>query len=69
MVGNTVLDNLLDKVTSYDDTVLVTMHRRENHINMDEWFKEINQLAIDNPELNLKYHYTQTQTLVNIKIC
>lgn len=54
VVGNTVLDNLLDKVTSYDDTVLVTMHRRENHINMDEWFKEINQLAIDNPELKFE---------------
>ena len=58
VVGNTVLDNLLSgghkKDTSYDNTVLVTMHRRENHINMDEWFTEINKLAIDNPELTFE---------------
>ena len=46
-VGNTVLDNLLqykDKC-EYTNRVLVTMHRRENHHWMDEWFKEINRLA------------------------
>ncbi len=50
IVGNTVLDNLMkyDK-GSYGDTILVTMHRRENHHWLDEWFKEINQLAIDYP--------------------
>ena len=53
-MGNTVLDNLLGKTTTYNDTILVTMHRRENHVNMDEWFKEINQLAIDNPELKFE---------------
>jgi UDP-N-acetylglucosamine 2-epimerase (non-hydrolysing) len=51
IVGNTVLDNLLkyDK-GSYGDTILVTMHRRENFYWMDEWFKQINQLAIDYPQ-------------------
>jgi UDP-N-acetylglucosamine 2-epimerase (non-hydrolysing) len=50
IVGNTVLDNLLkyDK-GSYGDTILVTMHRRENHHWLDEWFIEINELAIDYP--------------------
>jgi UDP-N-acetylglucosamine 2-epimerase (non-hydrolysing) len=50
IVGNTVLDNLTkyDKGT-YGDRVLVTMHRRENHHWMDEWFRAINQLAMDYP--------------------
>lgn len=52
VVGNSVLDNLVDfGDPSYENFVLVTLHRRENHHWMDEWFKEINQLAIDNPEL------------------
>jgi UDP-N-acetylglucosamine 2-epimerase len=54
VVGNTVLDNLLGKTTSYNDTVLVTMHRRENHTNMSEWFEKINQLAIDNTDLKFE---------------
>ena len=54
VVGNTVLDNLVDVVSEYGDKILVTMHRRENHHNMDEWFKEINQLAIDNPEFTFE---------------
>ena len=35
---------------SYGDTILVTMHRRENHHWLDEWFNVINQLAIDYPQ-------------------
>lgn len=54
VVGNTVLDNLLDTKTEYGDKVLVTMHRRENHHNMEDWFKSINQLAVDNPELKFE---------------
>ena len=54
VVGNTVLDNLVGIQNEYGNKVLVTMHRRENHHNMDEWFKEINQLAIDNPELKFE---------------
>ena len=52
-VGNSVLDNLLpykDKC-EYTNKVLVTLHRRENHHWMDQWFKEINDLAIEYPEL------------------
>ena len=47
IVGNTVLDNLIkykDKC-EYTNKVLVTMHRRENHYWMDEWFIELNKLA------------------------
>jgi len=53
VVGNTVLDNLLpykDRC-EYTNKVLVTMHRRENHFWMDEWFIEINKLAESHPEL------------------
>jgi UDP-N-acetylglucosamine 2-epimerase (non-hydrolysing) len=53
IVGNTVLDNLMkyDK-GFYGDTILVTMHRRENHHWLDEWFTEINNLAKMYPNLN-----------------
>jgi len=54
LVGNTVLDNLVGIKTKYNDKVLVTMHRRENHINMSNWFESINQLAKDNPELKFE---------------
>ena len=41
VVGNTVLDNLLPYKTQceYGNKVLVTLHRRENHHWLDEWFK------------------------------
>lgn len=53
VVGNTVLDNLVDykNKCEYTNKVLVTMHRRENHEKIGEWFKEINDLAISHPEL------------------
>ncbi len=51
VVGNTVLDNLDKDNISYEDKVLITLHRRENHEQMSEWFNEINQLAIENPQL------------------
>ncbi len=50
-VGNTVLDNLVsyrDKI-SYGDEVLITLHRRENHERMDEWFSVISEIALSNP--------------------
>lgn len=47
ITGNTVLDNLvhLKSECEYQDTVLITMHRRENHEILNEWFGEINKLA------------------------
>lgn len=52
LVGNTVLDNLVDlPEPTYGNKVLVTLHRRENHPIMHEWFKEVNDLAIQYPEL------------------
>ena len=53
IVGNTVLDNLIEykERCEYTDKVLVTLHRRENHKLIPDWFKEINKLAKDNPAL------------------
>lgn len=50
--GNTGLDNLKGlKCTSYSNIVLCTMHRRENHRDMDQWFIAINECAKKLPEL------------------
>ncbi len=53
VVGNTVLDNLVvyKDHCEYQNKVLVTLHRRENHFWMDEWFIELEKLANENPEL------------------
>jgi UDP-N-acetylglucosamine 2-epimerase (non-hydrolysing) len=47
IVGNTVLDNLIDfkEKCEYKNKVLVTIHRRENHENIIEWFNVINDIA------------------------
>lgn len=52
IVGNTVLDNIVDVVPTYGNNVLVTLHRRENHDMIDEWFREIDLIAKNNPDLN-----------------
>ena len=44
-VGNTVLDNLKDVQTSYENKVLITLHRRENHEIMRDWFDKLENLA------------------------
>lgn len=53
VVGNSVLDNLLQykQDCEYINKVLVTLHRRENHHWMDQWFTEVNELAKANPTL------------------
>jgi len=53
-VGNTVLDNLKEYKSrcSYGDTVLVTLHRRENHSVIDQWFTELNNIAKEYSNLN-----------------
>lgn len=55
VVGNTAIDNLLpwkEKVNTLTNNVLITLHRRENHALMKEWFGEINNIA-------KKYDYLQ----------
>lgn len=47
IVGNTALDNLLPYKDKCEDgnKILVTLHRRENHEQIDEWFEVLNELA------------------------
>lgn len=53
IVGNSVLDNLLEykDKCEYTNKVLITLHRRENHHWIDQWFNKINKLAQSNPDL------------------
>lgn len=53
VVGNTVLDNLVElkSQSSYGNVVLITLHRRENLEIMDEWFKQVEDLAANNLDL------------------
>ena len=53
VVGNTILDNLVKHSHGiYGNDILVTLHRRENHDYIKDWFNEIEKLAINYPELN-----------------
>jgi UDP-N-acetylglucosamine 2-epimerase (non-hydrolysing) len=51
VTGNTALDNLvnLKSQCEYLDKVLITLHRRENHFWLDQWFIKLEKLAEDNP--------------------
>lgn len=53
VVGNTVLDSLVDLKPSVGDFVLVTLHRRENIPIISEWFKAVEELA--NKRRDLKF--------------
>lgn len=54
VVGNTVLDHLTGITPKNGNTVLITMHRRENHHNLSDWFDAINSLAKQTPDLTFK---------------
>ena len=51
VVGNTGLDNISRDGCKYNNHVLITMHRRDNHHNIDKWFEELEKLAIKYHEL------------------
>jgi UDP-N-acetylglucosamine 2-epimerase (non-hydrolysing) len=55
VVGNTGLDNLnhlSPRVHTWcNETVLVTLHRRENHEILDQWFEAINSLSKVRPNI------------------
>lgn len=53
VTGNTVLDNLRNYKLNcnYGNKVLITLHRRENHYWMDQWFNELEDLANTYPGL------------------
>lgn len=46
VVGNTGLDNISKDGCSYNNQVLITMHRKDNHPIMDKWFETIESIAI-----------------------
>lgn len=46
VVGNTVLDNIINIKTNYKNKVLCTFHRRENIEQIKDWFTMLNLLAI-----------------------
>lgn len=45
VTGNTGLDNIDTNNINYNNTILVTMHRRNNHDIMDLWFYKLEELA------------------------
>ena len=57
IVGNTGLDGLrgYKKRCRYGNIVLVTLHRRENHANMEQWFEVVEQLASANQDLEFVF--------------
>jgi UDP-N-acetylglucosamine 2-epimerase len=62
IVGNSVLDNLLEyKTGEYGNQVLVTLHRRENHEIILDWFNQLNLIA--NKFYNIKNKKVQFQYL------
>jgi UDP-N-acetylglucosamine 2-epimerase (non-hydrolysing) len=48
VVGNTVLDSLVDLNPELEDFILITMHRRENLAIIDKWFEQLDLLALAN---------------------
>tara|TARA_Y100000593_G_scaffold63576_1_gene117508 strand:+ start:10266 stop:11246 length:981 start_codon:yes stop_codon:yes gene_type:complete len=52
VVGNTVLDHLVDTTVSYSNDIVVTLHRRENHKIMHSWFLAIDEIAAKYPQYN-----------------
>ena len=55
ITGNTGLDDIDTTTIKETNTVLITLHRRENLPIIHEWFYEINKLAQNTPELTYIY--------------
>lgn len=52
VTGNTGLDNINPPTTTYNNEIIITLHRRENHKHIPYLFEQINELAKENPDLN-----------------
>ena len=50
VTGNTAIDNLVGIETSLGNEVIVTMHRRENHALLNQWFENIEKIAEQYPQ-------------------
>tara|TARA_R110002124_G_scaffold66852_2_gene181726 strand:- start:1169 stop:2167 length:999 start_codon:yes stop_codon:yes gene_type:complete len=55
VVGNTVLDNLVGVPITYSNEVLITMHRRENHDTIPQWFEKMENLSLQHPSLQFTF--------------
>ncbi len=51
VVGNTSIDNLIGITPSYGNSIIITLHRRENHHLIHSYFERINLLAEKHHEL------------------
>ena len=51
VTGNTGLDNIDKKDVFYGNKIIITLHRRDNHDNMNRWFEVIEKLAKTHDEL------------------
>lgn len=58
VVGNTGLDNINRVGCCYNNQVLITLHRRDNHDIIDRWFKEVEEIAnkYENVEFMIPIH-------------
>ena len=52
VVGNTVLDNLSEVVTTTSNKVMVTLHRREKLDQIKDWFLAVNTIAQEHKHLD-----------------
>ena len=55
VTGNTGLDNIDKSNISYNNKIIITLHRRNNHENIEEWFKVLEDLANKYNDLEFIY--------------
>lgn len=57
VVGNTSLDNIahLKNQVAFGNKVLITLHRRENHDRIREWFEALEELAVNFPQFEFVF--------------
>lgn len=78
VVGNTSIDNLIKyKTVKYDKKILITLHRRENHDQLNQWFEEISKCAtlykdwdftfIEHPNPNVQKNINHLRNVIIIK--
>ena len=71
IVGNTIVDTLEyvkgDRVPTYENEILITIHRRDNVKNIENIFSSIIRLCYSNPELKFKWvrHHNE---MINSKL-
>ena len=65
VIGNTALDNISNISTSYEDVVLITMHRRENLELISHWFDVFDILAEENSQVDFVLPVHPNPTIIN----